>query len=59
MELVRFLKEQKIEHYKTDKIELKFSPLAHLPEIKTNPSSNTEVTDEQELLFYSAGDRPA
>ena len=55
-ELIRFLKEQKIEHYKTDKYDIKFSPLAHLPELPKAPTSNT--VDEDELLYYSAGERP-
>lgn len=56
-ELVSLLKSQKIEHFKTEKYDIKFSPLAHLPEQEKAPSSRIE--DENELLYYSAGERPA
>jgi hypothetical protein len=53
-ELVTFLKKEKVEHFKSEHIELKFSLMAHLPEIKKNPEPR-----EEDLLYYSAGDRPA
>lgn len=57
MELIKYLKANKVEHYKTDDLDIKFSPLAHLPESKEVPMSKVE--DENELLYYSAGERPA
>lgn len=50
------LKENKIEHFKTDLYDIKFSPLAHLPNVETVSSSIPE--DQNDLLFYSSGARP-
>ena len=53
--LIAVLKENKIEHYKSEALEIKFSMMAFLPNLPENPSSevsNKEDTDE--LLYYSA-----
>jgi hypothetical protein len=52
-QLIEILKESKIEHYKSESLEIKFSMLAFLPKEPEAPKS-VQTTDEDELLFYSA-----
>lgn len=48
--LIANLKENKIEFYKDGDFEIKFSPLAFIPDI-VNPTQKND--DDNELLFYS------
>jgi hypothetical protein len=48
--LIANLKANKIEFYKDGDFEIKFSPLAFIPDI-VNPTQKND--DENELLFYS------
>jgi hypothetical protein len=57
-ELIQFLKENKVEYYKTKDIELKFTPAAFydMSVAKTEPELDN-VTDKEAFendLFYSA-----
>jgi hypothetical protein len=53
--LLAELKANKIEYYKDGDFEVKFSPLAFLPDIVT-PPEKTENIDE--LMYYSTQGRP-
>jgi hypothetical protein len=63
LELIEFLKLNKVEYYRNGDIEIKLNPASFIPQDipeVTNqeqvPSSGDELTDE--LLFYSAPGRP-
>ena len=51
-ELLKFLKENKILHYKDSDIEVTFSPLAFIPENIDIPQQTSE--DDKKLLYYSS-----
>lgn len=57
VKLLEFLKENKIESFKNENIEVKFSQLAFLPKEVFEPKSEVQPEDTDELLFYSAPER--
>ncbi len=54
--LIALLKANKVEHYKSGEVEIKFSMLAFLPDApeKTIPKA---INEDDELLYYSAPER--
>ena len=56
-QLIAILKGNKVEHYKSESVEIKFSMLAFLPDAPQTPKSGLLTEDTDELLFYSAPER--